>query len=180
LLEVLVDLGSGCLVDALSLGRGAVDVLVPSVGGRVPRCDVLDGYQMELIAPRGRRFDAKSSETLAHLLEQSVEHGRLADLEVTRVDTGVVNTEDHVDVLHGLGSDVGELLDLGGGVLDLKQHQHRTLIPRESEEKVGVACLTCSSLRFRLSCSTLDLTAFHPVNRWLRGIVSSWPRYNVA
>jgi hypothetical protein len=37
------------------------------------------------------------------------------------VDTGVVNTEDHVDVLHRLGSDVGELLDLGGGVLDLER-----------------------------------------------------------
>lgn len=53
------------------------------------------------------------------LLEQSVEDGGLADLEVTTLDTSVVNTEDHVNVLHRLCSNVGELLDLGSGILDL-------------------------------------------------------------
>lgn len=53
------------------------------------------------------------------LLEQSVEDGGLADLKVTTLDTSVVNTEDHVDVLHRLCSNVGELLDLGSSVLDL-------------------------------------------------------------
>lgn len=53
------------------------------------------------------------------LLEQSVEDGGLADLKVTTLDTGVVNTEDHVDVLHRLCSNVGELLDLGSSILDL-------------------------------------------------------------
>lgn len=53
------------------------------------------------------------------LLEQSIEDGGLADLKITTLDTGVVNTEDHVDVLHRLCSNVGELLDLGCSILDL-------------------------------------------------------------
>lgn len=32
---------------------------------------------------------------------------------------------------------------------------------------LAVASLTCSSVKVKLSCSTRDLTAFHPVKRWL-------------
>ena len=53
------------------------------------------------------------------LVEQLVEDGRLADLERTRLDGGVVDTKDHVDILHRLRSDIGKLLDLGSGVLNL-------------------------------------------------------------
>lgn len=93
------------------------------------------------------------------LLKQSVEDGGLADLEVTTLDTSVVDTEDHVDVLHRLCSNIGELLDLGGGILDLyntSQLKYDILIK---------ITRTCSSLSLRLSCSTRLLTAFQPVNR---------------
>ena len=43
----------------------------------------------------------------------------LADLELARLDAGVVDAKQGVDVVHGLGAHVCELLDLGGDVLDL-------------------------------------------------------------
>lgn len=51
--------------------------------------------------------------------EETVEGLLLADLELTTLDTGVIDTEEGVDVVHGLRADVRELLDLGGDVLDL-------------------------------------------------------------
>ena len=53
------------------------------------------------------------------LFQQLVQLLGLADFEVTGSDGAVVDTEDRVDVFHRLSTDVGELLDLGGGVLDL-------------------------------------------------------------
>jgi hypothetical protein len=52
-------------------------------------------------------------------LEQLVKLGLVSDLEVSRLDGLVIDTQDDVDVVHRLGLDVGELLDLVGGVLDL-------------------------------------------------------------
>ncbi len=99
-----------------------------------------------------------------HLLQQRIELGGLADLEVTRLDGVVVDTEDHVDRVHRLGSDVGKLLDLGGGVLDLVMISIE-ILGRSTGRQGDV--LTCSSVSCKLSCSTRDLTAFQPVNRCL-------------
>ena len=43
----------------------------------------------------------------------------LADLELARLDAGVVHAKQGVDVVHRLGAHVCELLDLRGHVLDL-------------------------------------------------------------
>jgi hypothetical protein len=43
----------------------------------------------------------------------------LTDGKLAGLDAGVIDTEQGVDVIHGLRADVGELLDLGGDVLDL-------------------------------------------------------------
>lgn len=51
--------------------------------------------------------------------EQAVEGILLADSKLTALDTGVVDTEESVNVVHGLCSDVGKFLDLGSDVLDL-------------------------------------------------------------
>jgi hypothetical protein len=54
-----------------------------------------------------------------HLLQELVEDGGLSDLEITCLDGPMVDSKDHIDVLHRLRPDVGELLDLAGRVLDL-------------------------------------------------------------
>ena len=51
--------------------------------------------------------------------EQSVEGLPLSDLEGARLDTRMVHAQERIDVVHGLCAHVGELLDLGRGVLDL-------------------------------------------------------------
>ena len=43
----------------------------------------------------------------------------MPNLEITRMDVGVVDTQNHVDILHRLSFDICQLLDLGSGVLDL-------------------------------------------------------------
>lgn len=53
------------------------------------------------------------------LLEEAVESFLLADGELARLDSRVINTEERVDVIHRLCADVGELLDLGCGIFDL-------------------------------------------------------------
>ena len=53
------------------------------------------------------------------LLEQPIKGFLLTDSELPRLNPRVVNTEERINIVHGLGTDVGELLDLGGGVLDL-------------------------------------------------------------
>lgn len=65
-----------------------------------------------------------SLSTLAHrcltvLAEETVEGFLLANGELAGLDAGVVNTQDGVDVVERLGSDVCEFLDLRGDVLDL-------------------------------------------------------------
>lgn len=52
-------------------------------------------------------------------LEQSVQGFLLSDLESAGLDARMVYTQQRVDVVHGLRAHVGELLDLGRGVLDL-------------------------------------------------------------
>ena len=54
-------------------------------------------------------------------LEQLVEDVLLSDVQLSADDTTVVHTKDGVDVLHALCSDISELLDLGGGILDLRE-----------------------------------------------------------
>jgi hypothetical protein len=53
------------------------------------------------------------------LLEQSVKGFLLSNLESARLDARVVHTQQRVDVVHGLRAYIGELLDLGRGILDL-------------------------------------------------------------
>lgn len=53
------------------------------------------------------------------LLEQSVQGFLLSDLESAGLDARMVYTQQRVNVVHGLRAHVGELLDLGRGVLDL-------------------------------------------------------------
>lgn len=53
------------------------------------------------------------------LSEQPVECFLLSDSELSGLNTGVVDTEKGIDIVHGLGTDVSELLDLGSGILDL-------------------------------------------------------------
>lgn len=51
--------------------------------------------------------------------EETVEGLLLASHELAALDTRVIDTEEGVDVVHGLCPDVGKLLDLGGDILDL-------------------------------------------------------------
>jgi len=60
------------------------------------------------------------------LFKKTVQDVRFADAEFTRDDASVVYTKHGIDVFHALCSDVCELLDLGGGVLDLLV-RHREL-----------------------------------------------------
>jgi hypothetical protein len=52
-------------------------------------------------------------------LEELVKHFSITDGEFTVDDTRMVHAQDGVHVLHTLCSDVGELFDLGGSILDL-------------------------------------------------------------
>ena len=96
------------------------------------------------------------------LLEQAVESLLLASDKFAGLDARVIDTEERVDVVHRLGADVRELLDLGGDVLDLDES--RTVNICDKEEKT-VDVRTSSSVRVRPSCSTRLLTAFQPVRR---------------
>ena len=51
--------------------------------------------------------------------EQTIQRLLLSDGKLTGLDTGVIDTQERVDVVHGLCPDISELLDFGGGVLDL-------------------------------------------------------------
>ena len=57
--------------------------------------------------------------TLLVLAEQPVESFLLADSKLSRLNSRVVDTEEGVNVVHGLRTDVRELLDLSCGILDL-------------------------------------------------------------
>ena len=59
--------------------------------------------------------------------EETVKGLLLAAGELAALDARVVDAKEGVDVVHGLRSHVGELLDLGGDVLDL------VVIEREAE-----------------------------------------------
>ena len=63
------------------------------------------------------------------LFEQAVESFLLSDGELPRLNTGVIYAEERVYVIHRLGSDIRELFDLGGGILDLSElrEQERTV-----------------------------------------------------
>ena len=53
------------------------------------------------------------------LSEQAVEGFLLSNFEGTRLDARMVYTQQRVDVIHGLSTHIGKLLDLSRGVLDL-------------------------------------------------------------
>lgn len=53
------------------------------------------------------------------LRQKLVQSLLLANSELSGLDTGVIHSQQGVDVVHGLSTDVSELLDLGGSVLDL-------------------------------------------------------------
>lgn len=57
------------------------------------------------------------------LLEEAVEGGLLSNGQFAGLDTRVVHTEERIDVVHRLSAHIGELLDLGGGILDLKKYK---------------------------------------------------------
>lgn len=64
---------------------------------------------------------------VAVLLEESVKSFLLSDGKLAGLDARVVDTEQGVDVVHGLRADISKLLDLGGGILDLEKRE-RTLV----------------------------------------------------
>ena len=53
------------------------------------------------------------------LSEQAVEGFLLSNFEGTRLDARMVYTQQRVDVIHGLSTHIGKLLDLSRGILDL-------------------------------------------------------------
>ena len=62
------------------------------------------------------------------LAQQPVECLSVAHLELAGEDAGVVDTQEGVDVVHGLRAHVGELLDLGGCVLDLRRRGEEGIV----------------------------------------------------
>lgn len=54
------------------------------------------------------------------LAEEAVEGLSVTDDKLARPDPGVVDTQERVDVVHGLCAHVGEFLDLASGILDLR------------------------------------------------------------
>jgi len=54
-------------------------------------------------------------------LEETIKRLLLSNCQFARLDTGVVYPEERINVVHGLCSDISELLDLGGGVFDLEE-----------------------------------------------------------
>jgi hypothetical protein len=58
-------------------------------------------------------------QTNAHLLNELVENSRLPNLELVIDNGSVVDTQNRVDILHGLCAHIGHLLDLGSDILDL-------------------------------------------------------------
>lgn len=77
----------------------------------------------------------------------------------------MIHPEEGVNVIHGLCADICELLDLGGGVFDLSKRKEISKAFKGCK-RGGVQ--TSASVRSMPSCSTRDLTAFHPVRRWLK------------
>lgn len=60
-----------------------------------------------------------SKSHFTHLLQQLIELDRLPNLKIARLDTSVVDTQDHIHILHRLRAHIRKLLDLSGSVLDL-------------------------------------------------------------
>jgi hypothetical protein len=60
-----------------------------------------------------------SKRNVTHLVQKLLQDLLLTDLHLTAGNGGVVNTQDSVDIVHALRPRVGQLLDLGGSVLDL-------------------------------------------------------------
>ena len=52
-------------------------------------------------------------------LKQSIKGFLLSNLENAGLDAQMVYSQQRVNVVHGLRAHIGELLDLGGGILDL-------------------------------------------------------------
>ena len=57
--------------------------------------------------------------TFPVLAEETIKSFLLSNGKLSRLDTRVVYTEEGIDVVHGLCTDVCELLDLGSNILDL-------------------------------------------------------------
>lgn len=60
---------------------------------------------------------------MAVLLEQGIEGLLLSNRKLSRLDSGVIDTQKRVHIVHRLGADIRELLDLVGSVLDLDKQQ---------------------------------------------------------
>ena len=100
---------------------------------------------------------------IAVSLEQTIECFLLSNCELTRLNAGMIDTKQGVDVVHWLRSDISEFLDLRSGVLDLNDRKR----DEWGMHSKKLDKLTWSSVSSRPSCSTRDLTAFHPVSRCL-------------
>jgi hypothetical protein len=68
----------------------------------------------------GLRSDCSAVDAaLTMPLQEFVELLALSDDEFTGLDSGVVDTQDHVNILHRLCANISEFLDLGSRILDL-------------------------------------------------------------
>ena len=77
---------------------------------------------MDLIAPLNGGAGSAALGLCLVPPEETVEGLLLTASELAALDARMVDTEEGVDVVHGLGTDVGKFFDLGGGVLDLFVH----------------------------------------------------------
>jgi hypothetical protein len=57
---------------------------------------------------------------IAVLLEEALEHVMVAYFKLTTGDTGMIYTENGIDILHTLCSNICQLLNLGSGIFDLR------------------------------------------------------------
>jgi hypothetical protein len=60
-----------------------------------------------------------SERGIAVLPEEALEHVTVAHFKLTTSDTGMIYTENGIDILHALCSNICQLLDLGSGIFDL-------------------------------------------------------------
>ena len=51
--------------------------------------------------------------------QETVKSLLLSNSKLARLDAGMVDPQERIDIIHGLCADVGKFLDLGCGILDL-------------------------------------------------------------
>jgi hypothetical protein len=58
---------------------------------------------------------------IAVLLKEALKHVMVAYFKLTTGDTGMIYTENGIDILHALCSNICQLLNLGSGIFDLRR-----------------------------------------------------------